>query len=181
MGNLNHIPNTNCNDCQAQVGQCQTHAECDDATGFCKLFNQVDGYSCDDGDATTKNDVCVQGKCTGEALIETCKVDSDCIPDTNYCQAPGGGLCKNNRCYYTSQPVGTVCPHGYCDKESKCTNIVVEGYGQSKTKIGTLFGHMFMVLLQRIAKLIFMTFNGLMVDWEALMLTMKVVTSVVKI
>ncbi len=64
---------------------------------------QPNGVACDDGDACTANDTCVEGACTPGTLTCACNVDTDCADDGDlcngipYCDKSGAEpVCKTN-------------------------------------------------------------------------------------
>eukprot|EP01061_Rhynchopus_euleeides_P002336 TRINITY_DN1179_c0_g1_i14.p1 TRINITY_DN1179_c0_g1~~TRINITY_DN1179_c0_g1_i14.p1 ORF type:complete len:7328 (+),score=1490.81 TRINITY_DN1179_c0_g1_i14:2229-21986(+) len=79
--------------------QCHFQGECDVLTGTCSNPTKPDRTTCDDGISTTKDDVCVSGRCRG---VSKC----------------AGVVCSASACYTSSA----------CDMETgKCPQIPKEG------------------------------------------------------
>ncbi len=93
------------------LGQCEV-SKCNPATGVCGVAGKSDGVVCDDGDACTATDVCINGLCLGSA--GSCDDGNDCTEDT--CSADGGCL---------NAPLSDVA----CDDGNACTggDLCVEG------------------------------------------------------
>jgi hypothetical protein len=81
---------------------------CDAKTGACAAVPRKDGTACDDGNACTKTDGCLAGKCTGSNAV-TCTVSGPCH-DVGICDTKTG-VCSN-----PNKPDGSVCNDG-----NKCT------------------------------------------------------------
>jgi MYXO-CTERM domain-containing protein len=91
------------------LDQCHVTGTCDPATGKCSDPNKADGAACDDGNASTKNDVCTAGSCGGVGLCSdvTCKALDECH-DVGTCD-PTDGTCSN-----PAKPDGKACTGGTC-------------------------------------------------------------------
>ncbi len=92
---------------------CRLAGVCDRATGVCSSPPRFDGARCDDGDACTAADRCLDGRCTGDPLpdgdadgvcddVDLCPFvadpaqvdgDGDGIGDQCQCTAPAPGRC----------------------------------------------------------------------------------------
>ncbi len=78
-----------------------------------------DDYPCDDGDACTENDQCIDGVCTG--LPIGCDDGNDCTDDT----------CEGGMCIHTPVPDMTGCDDGdACTYDDYCDYGVCYGYAQ---------------------------------------------------
>lgn len=84
--------------CAAQ-DQCHVAGSCDPSTLACSNPVAPDGWTCDDGDASTTSDVCSVGVCSGDAGIcgdgvcgaaESCQ---SCAADCGVCVICGDGVC----------------------------------------------------------------------------------------
>eukprot|EP01059_Diplonema_ambulator_P030329 TRINITY_DN5151_c0_g1_i9.p1 TRINITY_DN5151_c0_g1~~TRINITY_DN5151_c0_g1_i9.p1 ORF type:complete len:6713 (+),score=1239.17 TRINITY_DN5151_c0_g1_i9:1796-20140(+) len=87
--------------------QCQNTGTCDPGTGKCNYVPKQDGTQCDDGDATTFNDICTSGRCMGQQKCSgvTCTPRSACH-DIGVCDMQTG-LCTE-----PVKPTGTPCDDG---------------------------------------------------------------------
>ncbi|APR88448.1 Thiamin-phosphate pyrophosphorylase [Minicystis rosea] len=88
--------------------------QCAPATSISAWSSRVDGTSCDDGNACTKNDVCTAGGCSGAAY--TCTPGSCDASST--CDGNGG-------CTVTPKGSGVACP----DDGNPCTADACDGAG----------------------------------------------------
>ncbi|GEM_PF-959241 len=75
------------------MDQCHVVGVCDPETGVCSDPMQEDGYGCDDGDACTQSDGCLEGVCTGAdpvqcVALDQCHVVGVCDPETGVCSDP---------------------------------------------------------------------------------------------
>ncbi len=86
------------------VGDCQVGAACDPATGACTPVLADDGAPCDDGDACTLTDTCLQGACASGTLL-TC----DPAPA---CRQPGVCDPGTGNCAYAPVDDGSACDDG---------------------------------------------------------------------
>ena len=99
---------------------------CDAATGGCPGSPRAGG--CDDGDACTTGDRCVEGACAGDPLV--CEVDSFCLvascdPALGCVETPVGGACEDG----DACTLGDTCVEGSCvpgdppdcDDDNSCT------------------------------------------------------------
>ena len=107
--------------------QC-VHNLCDPATGECALVPVGPGAACSDGDACTKNDVCLDGECVGEAI--ECDDENQCTLDTCDTQAgcvhtPGTAPCDDgDACTVLDACADGACQPGAlvdCDDGDACT------------------------------------------------------------
>lgn len=123
------------------VVKCQTvddtdclKASCAPKTGKCALAAVASGALCDDGNACTKNDVCIFGKCNAGTLVCACQTNADCAgkDDGNLCN--GTWYCDKSgdkpACTFNS--ASTIsCPQnlGQC-----ATNVCNPATGQCQAK-----------------------------------------------
>jgi len=115
---------TDCDD-----GNPCTDDGCDPLTGCTHDFNAA---PCDDEDACTGEDVCLNGTCAGPVMTDcddqvACSVDS-CDPAVGCLHAPDDGACPGDGdcqlgvcdaqsgCGLTDAEDGTVCDGGLCEK-----------------------------------------------------------------
>jgi hypothetical protein len=85
------------------------------------------GTTCDDGNATTFNDVCTaSGTCAGTQ--GQCNADTDCPASTNVCAGPQ--VCSNHMCVSGApRPDGTTCSDGNAStRYDICESGVCHGY-----------------------------------------------------
>ena len=78
--------------------QCHQAGSCNPATGICSNPTQPDTTPCDDGDATTCNDTCQTGVCTGGPCQEPC-ADGREVCGAVCCATGEGcvsGVCRTN-------------------------------------------------------------------------------------
>ncbi|MFO0745516.1 MAG: HYR domain-containing protein [Myxococcota bacterium] len=94
---------------------CLADAECDSATGDCFDFAPVEnGGECDDDDACTETDACVDGVCVGSAAVVCDDLSDQCLVD---------GLCdpSDGVCYYDHAADGAGCDDGKpCTSGDQC-------------------------------------------------------------
>ncbi len=86
------------------LDHCHDAGVCDPSTGLCSNPDKPNGTSCDDGDACTVFDFCVDGVCQSHGEV-SCPRD-----DTNPCWDPIS-VCNpsTGRCDFTPAPAGTPC------------------------------------------------------------------------
>ncbi|MBM4353345.1 MAG: hypothetical protein FJ109_06030 [Deltaproteobacteria bacterium] len=110
------VASTTVIDCPAPTGIdaiCQA-ATCDPLTGKCGFAPDHEGFACDDGNACTVGDKCVQGKCeAGVSLV--CKDDNPCTndacdPAAGCTHVPNMLLCDDGNVCTT----GDTCADGIC-------------------------------------------------------------------
>lgn len=112
--------------------KCQLERFCDSGSGECVILPQPDTFPCDDGDALSQNDMCMDGECLGQpvmcsgALNDTCTLpDEDCREgvcvyepsatcDAGFCSNAGDFACtEDESCFYRCDVVlradGTPC------------------------------------------------------------------------
>ncbi len=98
--------------------QCHDAGACDPATGECSDPAKVDGSPCDDADACTQTDTCVEGSCVGADPIvctasDQCHDAGTCDPATGECSDPAkadGSPCDDaDACTQTD-----TCVEGSC-------------------------------------------------------------------
>ncbi len=101
---------------------CNEASACDPATGACVAgAPKPIGTACDDGNACTLNDYCLQGDCVGEGTVY--------CPPPGECQLTRGNGCNavTGECMYVDKPDGTACgaaggkatcQRGVCEKPS---------------------------------------------------------------
>lgn len=95
----------------AAPNECQEAGACDPATGTCVNPFKANGTACDDGNACTQTDMCVEGACVGSDPV-TCTAQA--------CHAaacdPATGLCVD-----TLKANGTACDDGNaCTQRDIC-------------------------------------------------------------
>lgn len=104
------------------VDQCKASARCEVVNNAAQCFydNKPDGSPCSDGNANTKNDICVDGFCQGKDLCW----DVVCQPIS---QCHSRGTCSAGICSHPKLPEGTMCDDGnpktggdVCDGDAKC-------------------------------------------------------------
>ncbi|MGH7789397.1 MAG: hypothetical protein ACRERC_21175, partial [Candidatus Binatia bacterium] len=117
--------------------QCRQAETCDPATGMCAP-PKADGSVCDDGDACTRDDVCIAASCGGRpstCLADQCQEDGGtCDPATGVCAfppKPDGTVCRDlDRCTPADTCAAGVCvggaplqcpgPPGACEEAPAC-------------------------------------------------------------
>lgn len=109
----------------AILGQCQ-NGSCvaDESSTTCLPTGICDFRSCDDGDAQTEGDRCINGVCVG--VRTSCKNLSDgevCSPDGNPLHSCAQGICTEGECVpvdHTDEPCEPICfdGPGRCDGTS---------------------------------------------------------------
>ncbi len=103
--------------------------QCEPATGKCKLQPVKNGKTCDDGNACTKNDVCIAGQCKGNVVgcddgnactDDSCDPASGCVhkPNSNPCN-DGDPCTVDDKCVAGSC-VGTPNPGCECQQDDDC-------------------------------------------------------------
>lgn len=105
---------------------CST-ASCDPATGACVVSQLGNGAPCDDSNACTQYDHCVDGVCTGKPTVscdtpDACREPGTCDPQTGKCvrqPKPDGTLCSDsNSCTSDDSCHAGVCTGTpSCDKQ----------------------------------------------------------------
>lgn len=100
------------------LDQCHTAGTCNPATGTCSNPNQMDGTTCNDGNACTQADACQAGVCAGTNAVTCTALDGChdvgvCNPATGQCSNPNkmdGSACSDsNACTQTDTCVAGVC------------------------------------------------------------------------
>jgi hypothetical protein len=89
-------------------------AACDPGTGTCSFIPNHEGFLCDNGDACTVNDKCIEGVCTGGVAVncndgnpctdDACVPESGCTHEANTAACTDGDACT----------VGDHCAEGQC-------------------------------------------------------------------
>ena len=110
----------------ALVAPCQA-AVC--SAGACKLVAVGDGTPCEDGDACTHSDVCLNGQCTDGVALD-CDDGQPCTVDTcaqgGCVHAPASGPCEDgNVCTLGDSCKGGACVSGQtmdCEDGNVCTD-----------------------------------------------------------
>jgi hypothetical protein len=87
-----------CLNVECTPAQCEESSACDARTGACVALPKPTG-PCDDGNACTESDTCVEGVCTPGAALE-CTPPSVC--QVGACDPAAG-------CTFTNAPNGTAC------------------------------------------------------------------------
>ena len=108
---------------------------CNPLTGQCKITSENEGLKCDDGDACTATDTCLEGVCVGKVgvaaldcddqdpcTVDTCKVDKGCVntPDTAICD--DGDPCTQDSCAKGGCDHVATGDGGACDDGDACTS-----------------------------------------------------------
>ena len=125
--------------CSAE-GQCTQASSCVRPSGQCgPVAYKANGLPCNDGNASTIDDACVQGKCVGQPVIENL-CSSDCTP-TDPCISRG--TCVGRQCVFTFMDDGVDCNDGQdwtvndrCD-DGRCVGEDVCLSSQSACRKGT--------------------------------------------
>lgn len=102
-------------DCAPLADACNT-ASCDPNTAACVLTPVMPGEPCDDGDACTTVDTCLEGQCVGAAPVDCAALDSFC----------GVGVCdpQTGTCALAGKDgmEGMPCDDGFvCTPEDVCS------------------------------------------------------------
>jgi C1A family cysteine protease len=129
-------------DCQHTPVECDdgnscTLDSCDSSIG-CQFTPQADGSACDDENACTQSDSCLEGVCTGADPIEctaldNCHLAGECDPGSGVCSNPAvenGTPCDDgDQCTQVSTCQAGVCTGGdpvedgtLCDDADLCTS-----------------------------------------------------------
>ena len=98
--------------------QCHDVGRCDQLTGICTNPYKPDGTPCNDGDASTSNDVCTAGHCAG------------IIPCTSDCRAVDSchvATCDGSGCRQFKKPDGAACSTGQNTMNDRCVNGICFG------------------------------------------------------
>ncbi len=101
------------------LDQCHLVGTCDPGSGFCDDPNAPNGAMCDDGQACTEPDGCVDGTCTG-VVIDGCIVCANAgeCDDGNDCTL---NECIDNGCVFTDLVDATMCDDGdLCTQTDAC-------------------------------------------------------------
>jgi hypothetical protein len=121
------------------TNQCQKPGTCDKVTGSCSAPIDLTGGKCDDGNACTKDDSCLNGVCTGYNTVECpevgqCQVKGSCDPKTGVCSDPvmksgcpcndgdactQTDYCQNGQCV-GSTPCQCPLPAAQCQEQGTC-------------------------------------------------------------
>eukprot|EP01059_Diplonema_ambulator_P004353 TRINITY_DN14055_c0_g1_i1.p1 TRINITY_DN14055_c0_g1~~TRINITY_DN14055_c0_g1_i1.p1 ORF type:complete len:4521 (+),score=859.58 TRINITY_DN14055_c0_g1_i1:194-13564(+) len=108
--------------------ECQVNGICDMTTGVCPQLPLPDLSPCNDNDANTVNDVCINGVCAGTISCDSvtkCRASSSCkkpVCSNNVCtevNLPDGSVCTD----FNSQTRGDVCKSGMCVGVATCTTV----------------------------------------------------------
>ena len=89
-------------------------AACDPLSGVCSFVADHEGFVCDNGDACTVNDKCVEGVCTG-GVESNCNDGNPCTDDN--CDPEAGCLHSHNTLACED---GNVCTTGDACQDSVC-------------------------------------------------------------
>ena len=122
-------------------------SNCDPVTGECSFVPEHEGFLCDNADACTVNDKCLEGDCTGGSAVncndgnpctdDSCEAEVGCVhtpndapcSDDNPCTTED--LCQEAEC--VGGPAaecgdGNDCTEDICDIQQGCINLpVVDG------------------------------------------------------
>ncbi|MFN7135048.1 MAG: MYXO-CTERM sorting domain-containing protein, partial [Myxococcales bacterium] len=100
--------------------QCHAPGSCNPATGACVEVPKPNGSACDDGNACTRSDSCVDGACVGSSPVS--------CPSANDCNEAGTCDPATGRCTQARRPDGTPCDDGNgCTRSDSCRGGVCEG------------------------------------------------------
>jgi hypothetical protein len=100
-------------DCVDPQDACN-EAQCDPATGQCVAAPVADGVTCDDGDACTIADHCMDGGCVGDPGAQDCQAQAGPC-ETGACDPVTGA------CVFTALEEGSACDDGdLCTPASTC-------------------------------------------------------------
>jgi hypothetical protein len=115
------------------VGQCQLTATCNPETGACTITPRSNGSPCDDGNACTLDDACLDGACrpgapVACAALDQCHTAGACDPETGSCSHPqqnDGTACNADAdaCTQGDRCLGGACVAGTtvtCDARDSC-------------------------------------------------------------
>eukprot|EP01065_Artemidia_motanka_P042695 TRINITY_DN5771_c0_g3_i2.p1 TRINITY_DN5771_c0_g3~~TRINITY_DN5771_c0_g3_i2.p1 ORF type:complete len:4752 (+),score=1264.50 TRINITY_DN5771_c0_g3_i2:1602-15857(+) len=113
----------------AAPDSCHLPSSCDPTTGECRKVQRVDGSVCDDALATTSNDTCAGGLCTGvlncTGTAAGCSSNGQCRTVScsgSACQLvdkPDGSGCSD----YNGVTVGDRCLNGLCSGTDACSGV----------------------------------------------------------
>lgn len=131
-------------------GDCRNPDFCNPSTGTCTITYMDDGTPCEDGDACTTNDQCIEGYCQGLDPVvcyplDQCHQAGECIPDNGTCTNPPkndytpcddanvctptdvciAGVCNGVDTLDCS--TGTPCLEPQCDPETGCYSTYNDG------------------------------------------------------
>jgi hypothetical protein len=103
--------------CAAPDG-CHLAGRCNTSDGVCEFPNLPNNTNCDDGDACTQTDKCVDGVCTGTDPILCAALD----------QCHLAGVCSGGICSNPNKPDNDPCSDGdACTQTDTCINGVCTG------------------------------------------------------
>lgn len=108
------------------LDQCHVAGTCDPGTGLCDDPNAPNGTGCDDGQACTEMDACLDGACEGDVIdgCIVCKDANDC-DDGNDCTMDA---CVDSGCVFTDLADGASCDDGdLCTQTDECMSGVCVG------------------------------------------------------
>jgi len=128
--------------CEA-ADQCHGAGECNPTTGRCVSAAKADGTVCDDGDACSRNDVCVGGRCVGAASPDsdadgTCDAIDVCpdFPDAGQWDTNGDGIGDACQC---NLPIPGRCIAGGGSTRTDCLlEVITRGpvrYNRKNTRV----------------------------------------------
>ena len=111
------------------LSQCHQIGTC--SNGVCSNPTSNEGITCDDGNANTMDDKCINGRCAGQVTCQSpcpapssaCYTVGECKPFTGLCEYPkaaNGVLCDDGR----TETVGDKCFEGVCSGELQCGNTI---------------------------------------------------------
>jgi hypothetical protein len=130
--------------CDSQGDACETYA-CVPATGQCAFSAKANGIPCDDGNACTVKDGCLEGGCVGTPVVCTddnpcatsqCDPASGCkLLPTNGVACDDGNACTDgDKCSGLGcAPGELVCPADYCCFPKETPGCEVDAAAQSCT------------------------------------------------
>jgi hypothetical protein len=99
---------------------CHEPALCNPATGQCQAAPRADGTTCDDGNACTRADACLNGACTGGNPV-VCTATDDC-------HLAGACNIATGACTNPAKPNGSICNDGNaCTRTDTCLSGACQG------------------------------------------------------
>eukprot|EP01065_Artemidia_motanka_P052031 TRINITY_DN929_c3_g1_i2.p1 TRINITY_DN929_c3_g1~~TRINITY_DN929_c3_g1_i2.p1 ORF type:complete len:2620 (+),score=805.34 TRINITY_DN929_c3_g1_i2:73-7932(+) len=111
--------------CSPRGRECDATPFCDRSVGRCVQPFKPDRVPCDDGNAATVDDRCLQGVCMGDCTNRTCPAQRECrlpgVYNATTCRcenpwAPNGARCDDGN----ADTVGDECVRGVCSGRKRC-------------------------------------------------------------
>ena len=110
------------------ISECEK-AACDPNKKICVVAPRENGVGCDDGDACTDNDECLNGTCAGDAVEcnddnkctdDSCDPATGCVYDPNDAPCDDGELCTINDHCIDGECGGDQNPQCECTADADC-------------------------------------------------------------